>query len=75
MARLQSLAQFTYVVGWISAVAAFVYHALFYGGLGPRLLAASSVSPRHLLQLSILSFIITIATDARTFSMNRTDGS
>lgn len=71
MARLQSSARFTYALGWISAAAAFAYHALFYGSIGARILAVTRVSPYQLLELGVLSFIISIASDVRAISSER----
>jgi len=68
MACLRSLARFTYALGWISAAAAFTYHALIYGSIGWRIVAVTRVSPYQLLELGVLSFIISIASDVRASS-------
>ena len=57
------IAQWSYYLGCVSAAAAIVYRALTLGGV--RLLSAPRVIPHNFLDLSILLFVISIASDAR----------
>lgn len=63
---LQSkIAEWSYYFGCISAAVAIVYRALWFGGLGPRLFGAPRVVPHHFLELSVLLFVVSIATNAQ----------
>ncbi len=62
------IAEWSYQLGCLSAVAAILYRAVWFGGLGARLFGAPSVVPHNLMELSILSFAISIASDARAMA-------
>ena len=65
MHRMHSVAAATYSLGWISAIAAFVYHGLVVRGIvNPPM----GFSPRNLLELTLL---ISIASDARLAATSR----
>jgi hypothetical protein len=65
---MHQVAAFTYSLGWISAIAAFVYHALVVrGAVTPPM----GFSPRNLLELTLLSFLICLATYARIVATNK----
>ena len=68
MHRMHQVAAFTYSLGWISTVGAFVYHALVVKG---TVTSPMGFSPRNLLELTLLSFVISIASDARAVSTRR----
>jgi hypothetical protein len=59
------IAEWTYQLGIISTVAAVAYRLLWFGDLGHRLYGAIHVLPYNLLQLSVLAFLISIASNAR----------
>ncbi len=59
------IAEWSYQLGCVSAVAALVYQAFWLGSLGARLFGTPRVAPHHLLELSILLFLISIAGSAR----------
>jgi hypothetical protein len=67
MSRLK-IAQWSYRVGCLCAVAAVAYRALMFGGLGLRLYGFAHVLPTNLLQLSILLLVISIATNAEAMA-------
>ena len=57
------IAQWSYYLGCVSAAVAIVYRALTLGGV--RLLSVPRVIPHNFLDLSILLFVVSIASDAR----------
>lgn len=59
------IAEWSYQLGIVGTVAAIVYRLLWFGSLGPRLYASIHVLPYNLLQLSVLAFVISIASNAR----------
>ena len=59
------IAEWSYYLGFVSAAAALVYRALWFGTLGARLFGASRVLPHNLLELSILLFVTSIASNVR----------
>jgi hypothetical protein len=59
------IAEWSYYLACVSAAGAIVYRALWFGGLGTRLFGAPSVVPHNFLDLSILLFVISIASNAR----------
>jgi hypothetical protein len=65
MNRMQSIGTVAYATGWISIVLGLVYRALLYSGIGAHFAIATNVAPRNLLQLSLLAFVIAIASDTR----------
>jgi hypothetical protein len=67
------IAEWTYYLGCISAAVAIVYRALWFGGLGARLFGAPRAVPHHFLELSILLFVVSIATNARAM-VHREEG-
>jgi len=67
------IAEWSYYLGCISAAVAIVYRALWFGGLGARLFGAPRVVPHNFLELSILLFLVSIASNARAM-VRREDG-
>ena len=67
------IAEWSYYLGCVSAAAAIVYRALWFGSLGARLFGAPPVVPHNFLDLSILLFVVSIASNARTM-VHREDG-
>jgi len=63
------IAEWSYQLGIVGAVAAVAYRLLWFGDLGPRLYGAVHVLPYNLLQLSVLVFLISIASNARVIAM------
>lgn len=60
------IADWSYYLGCLSAVVAVLYRLLWFGGLGARLFGATPrVVPHSFLELSILLFVISIASNAR----------
>ena len=73
MFRLR-IAEWSYQVGCVSAAMAIIYRVLWLGGLGARLFgAAPRVVPHNFMDLSILLFVISIASDAHEM-VHREDG-
>jgi hypothetical protein len=68
-----TIAEWSYYLGCISAAVAIVYRALWFGGLGARLFGTPRVVPHNFLELSILLFVVSIASNARTM-VHRGDG-
>ncbi len=62
------IAEWSYYLGCVSAAAAIVYRALWLGSLGARLFCAPRVLPHNLLELSILLFAVSIASNARAIA-------
>ena len=62
---LQSkIAEWSYYLGCISTAAAIVYRLFWFGGLGARLFgAAPRVVPHSFLDLAILLFVLSIASN------------
>jgi hypothetical protein len=67
------IAEWSYYLGCISAAAAIVYRALWFGTLGARLFGAPRVAPHHLMDLSILLFVVSIASNVHAM-VHREDG-
>lgn len=67
------IAEWTYQLGCVSAAAAIVYRVLWVGGLGARLFGAPHVVPHNFMDLSILLFAISIASNADAM-VHREDG-
>jgi len=63
------IAEWSYQVGIVGTVAAVAYRVLWFGDLGARLYGIIHVLPYNLLQLSVLAFLISIASNARTIAM------
>jgi hypothetical protein len=59
------IAEWSYYLGCVSAAAAIVYRALWFGSLGAGLFGAPRVLPHNLVELSILLFVVSIASNAR----------
>ena len=57
------IAEWSYYLGCISAAVAIVYRALWFGSLGPRLFGSARLAPHHLMELSILLFVVSIASN------------
>ena len=64
---LQStIAEWSYYLACVSGIVAVVYRAFWFGALGARLFgAAPRVVPHNFVELSILLFVVSIASDAR----------
>jgi hypothetical protein len=67
------IAEWSYYLGCISAAVAIVYRAFWFVGLGARLFGAPRVVPHDFVNLSILLFLVSIASNARTM-VRREDG-
>jgi hypothetical protein len=67
------IAEWSYYLGCVSAAVAIVYRALWFGGLGARLFGAPRVVPHHFVELSILLFVVSIASNARVM-VHREEG-
>ena len=65
------IAEWSYYLGCVSAAVAIVYRALWFGGA--RLFGAPRVVPHNFLELSILLFVVSIASNARAM-VHREDG-
>jgi hypothetical protein len=60
------IAEWSYYLGCISAAVAIVYRALLLADA--RLFGAPRVVPHHFLELSILFFVVSIASTARAMA-------
>ena len=58
------IAEWSYQLGCVSAVVAIVYRMLWVGGLGARLFGAPRIVPHNFIDLSILLFVLSIASNA-----------
>jgi hypothetical protein len=58
-----TIAEWSYYLGCASSAVAIVYRALWFGNLGPRLFGSPRVAPHHLMELSILLFVLSIASN------------
>jgi hypothetical protein len=67
------IAEWSYYLACVSAAVAIVYRALLLGGLDARLFGAPSIVPHNFPDLSILLFVISIASNARAM-VRREDG-
>jgi len=65
------IAEWSYYLGCVSAAVAIVYRVLLFGGA--RLFGAPRVVPHNFLDLSILLFVVSIASNARAM-VHREDG-
>ncbi|HST09977.1 MAG TPA: hypothetical protein VLL05_06355 [Terriglobales bacterium] len=64
MSRLR-IAEWSYILGSVSAAVAIIYRVVWLGGLGARLFGAEPrVVPHNFMDLSILLFVISIASYA-----------
>jgi hypothetical protein len=54
-------ARITFLLGWVAAIASFVYKALTFTGAGLRVANSTGVTPRHFFEASLLMFVICIA--------------
>ena len=68
------IGEWSYQLGIVCAVVAVVYRLLWFGALGSRLYGAIHVLPYNLLQLSVLGFLISIASHARCIAQARAEG-
>jgi hypothetical protein len=57
------IAEWSYYLGCLSAALAIVYRALWVGGLGARFFGTPHVVPHHVLHLSILLLVVSIASN------------
>jgi hypothetical protein len=62
------IAEWSYYLGCVSAAAAIVYRALWLGGLGVRLFGAPHVVPHNVLELSVVLFLVSIASYAHVMA-------
>jgi len=65
------IAEWSYYLGCVSAAVAIVYRALWFAGA--HLFSAPRVIPHNFLDLSILLFVVSIASNARAM-VHREDG-
>jgi hypothetical protein len=56
------IGEWSYYLGCASAAVAIVYRALWFGSLGMRL-GSPRVAPHHLMDLSFLLFVVSIASN------------
>lgn len=59
------IAEWSYYLGCLSAAVAIVYRAFWFSALGARLFGAPGVLPHHLVELSILLLVVSIASGVR----------
>ena len=64
MARIHSIAKFTYRWGMVVGVVAVAYRLLFITALGEKISRATNIEPRNGLQLSVLLLLMSIASAA-----------
>jgi uncharacterized membrane protein YidH (DUF202 family) len=57
------IGEWSYYLGCASAAVAIVYRALWFGSLGTRLFGSFQVAPHHLMELGILLFVVSIASN------------
>lgn len=62
------IGEWSYYLGCVSAALAIVYRALWFGSLGERLFGVPRIVPHHLMELTILLFVVSIASNARTMA-------
>jgi hypothetical protein len=67
------IAEWSYQLGCVSAAVAIVYRVLWVGGLGARLFGAPRIVPHNFIDLSILLFVLSIASNAQAI-VHREDG-
>ena len=67
------IAEWSYYLACVSAAVAIIYRALWFGGLGARLFGEPRVVPHNFVDLSILLFVVSIASNARMI-VHREDG-
>ena len=58
-----TIAEWSYYLGCASAAVAIVYRALLFASLGTRLFGSARLVPHHLMELSILLFVVSIASN------------
>jgi hypothetical protein len=63
--RLQWIGKVTYYVGWI----ALVCGGLFHLNIASKLFSAMTLMPRNLLEVSVMCFLICIASELRAHAM------
>jgi hypothetical protein len=63
-----SRARIIYLLGWATAIVAFVYKALTLTSVGLRVAEATRLVPHHFLQTSLLLFVISIAEAAYSWA-------
>ena len=68
-----TIAEWSYYLGCAIAAVAIVYRALWFGSLGTRLFGSFQVVPHHLMELSILLFVVSIASNVHAM-VHREDG-
>ena len=72
MARIHSIAKFTYRWGVVAAVVAVVYRLLSIGGVGKAIANTTTIEPRNCLQLSVLLLLMCIASEAYASAVAKT---
>ena len=66
MPRMKSVAHATYILGWISLLAAVLLRLLLLAGVGIAFeISARVMIPHSLLELSVVLFLASIASDIR----------
>jgi hypothetical protein len=59
--RLQLIGRVTYYVGWIALVGGGLFHL----NIASKLFSAMTLTPRNLLEASVVGFLICIASELR----------
>ena len=72
MARIHSIAKFTYRWGMAVGVLAAVYRLLSITALGERISKATTIEPRNCLQLSVLLLLMCVASEAYASALAKT---
>jgi hypothetical protein len=67
------LGEWSYYLGCASAAVAIVYRALWFGSLSARLFGSPRLVPHHRMDLSILLFVVSIASNVHAM-VHREDG-
>ena len=63
--RLQLIGRVTYYVGWIALVGGGLSHL----NIGSKLFSAMTVTPRNLLEASVVGFLICMASEVRAHAL------
>jgi hypothetical protein len=71
MDRLHLIAGIAYAIGWISGIVAVIFRILVYSGKLSGVVASTHILPYNLLQLCLIAFVVSIASDARAVTLSR----
>jgi len=72
MARIHSIAKFTYQWGVVVAVVAVVYRLLSITAVGKAIAKTTTVDPQNCLELSVLLLLMCIASEAYASAVAKT---